>query len=88
MIGSGSFGNNVAVIGNRIEVGINDMTASGDASYCSSDVTIGPGSACTTPRNFVGISGGTRHLKGNWLAYWEHEIGRSDKDTRYVNLIC
>lgn len=68
--GNSSIGSNIAVVGNRIDVqGIGELS---DAH---------------TPDILSLISNkmenNARHLRGNWLAYWEHEIGRSEKDTMF-----
>ncbi|XP_012220908.1 WD repeat-containing protein 81 [Linepithema humile] len=67
--GACSFGN-ISVIGNRFEIQKDDARSQSatDAGGAASRETIGPSSA-------------GRQLRGNWLAYWEHEIGRPDKDT-------
>uniref|UniRef100_A0A6B2EAH1 Putative lysosomal trafficking regulator lyst n=1 Tax=Phlebotomus kandelakii TaxID=1109342 RepID=A0A6B2EAH1_9DIPT len=66
-----SFG--TAVVGNRIEV------RSGKASEMGMMEVL---DMVTYKMDHVNA---TRHLRGNWLAYWEHEIGRSDKDN-HLNL--
>lgn len=77
---SGSFGSNVAVIGNRIELQRPDIPSTKPicTPTCSS-----------VPQEDVmsliskRMDNTSRHLRGNWLAYWEHEIGRAEKDNRF-----
>lgn len=66
--GTCNFGN-ISVIGNRFEVQKDDARSqlSTETSVVSRETTC-PSSA-------------GRQLRGNWLAYWEHEIGRPEKDT-------
>ncbi|XP_044759214.1 WD repeat-containing protein 81 [Coccinella septempunctata] len=65
---SSSIGSNVAVIGNRIEVQYDsDATPNTDLLNLVSNK----------------IENNNRHLRGNWLAYWGHEIGRSEKDVMF-----
>ncbi|XP_048482754.1 WD repeat-containing protein 81 [Plutella xylostella] len=71
---SNSFGSNVTLVGNRIDV-------AGDTAE---------GLGCVPSRAFRVVAhqttGGVRsnrHLRGDWLIYWEHEIGRPDKDNRF-----
>lgn len=65
---TGSFGTNVALIGNRIDVQFeqNETKQSHILNVVSNK-----------------MENTNRHLRGNWLAYWEHEIGRADKDTMF-----
>lgn len=64
---SSSIGSNIAVIGNRIHV--QDETSDAQLNFLK----------LVSNR----MENESRHLRGNWLAYWEHEIGRPDKDTRF-----
>lgn len=72
---SGEFGKNVAMVGNRIDVQL------GEESHL---VTAGE-LPDTAPKYDINklmrkMTNSQRHLKGSWQAYWEHEIGRSEKD--------
>ncbi|CAN7995423.1 unnamed protein product [Ixodes hexagonus] len=75
---SGEFGKNVAMVGNRIDVQLGEeshLVAAGELPD-------------TAPKYDINLlmrkmTNSQRHLRGNWLAYWEHEIGRSDKDAHF-----
>lgn len=67
--GACSFGN-ISVIGNRFEIQKDDAR-----SHSTTETSVGASRETSCP-----LSAG-RQLRGNWLAYWEHEIGRPEKDT-------
>lgn len=64
-----SFGN-ISVIGNRFEIQKDDVRSQSMAT----EANVVAGRETTCP------SSAGRQLRGNWLAYWEHEIGRPEKD--------
>lgn len=67
---SSSIGSNIALIGNRIDVQNEDDY---DENHTTNVLKL------VSNR----MENESRHLRGNWLAYWEHEIGRADKDVRF-----
>lgn len=67
-IPSSSFG--TAMIGNRIEV-------------YKEKIEMGPMELLDLVTHKYDQINTTRHLRGNWLAIWEHEIGQSDKNNHF-----
>ncbi|XP_022830697.1 WD repeat-containing protein 81 [Spodoptera litura] len=71
---SNSFGSNVTLVGNRIDVASDACDVASGAHAHGFDVV--------AYKADNGIKS-NRHLRGDWLIYWEHEIGRPDKETRF-----
>ncbi|XP_053607519.1 WD repeat-containing protein 81 isoform X2 [Plodia interpunctella] len=70
---SNSFGSNVTLVGNRIDVAT-DAVEKTDGS--------GQGFDVVAYKMDNGVKS-NRHLRGDWLIYWEHEIGRPEKENRF-----
>lgn len=63
-----SFGTNVSIVGNRLDFQHSDSSSSEQTNVVD-----------LVAYKLQNLSS-NRQLKGNWLAYWTHEIGRPDKE--------
>ncbi|KAL4239028.1 WD repeat-containing protein 81 [Mactra antiquata] len=81
---NGDIGSNVAIVGNRIclqadeEELIPDIQMSQQFQH-KGILRIDPDDTRCDDINH----NQQRHLKGNWLAYWEHELGLNERDTLF-----
>lgn len=66
-----SFGTNVSIVGNRLDF----QTDTGPMSEQTNLIDL-------VAYKLKNVSS-NRQLKGNWLAYWTNEIGRSEKDQNF-----
>lgn len=66
-----SFGTNVSIVGNRLDFQSNEPSSNEQVSTVD-----------MVAYKLQNLSS-NRQLKGNWLAYWTHEIGRPDKDQAF-----
>ncbi|XP_041353185.1 WD repeat-containing protein 81-like [Gigantopelta aegis] len=82
---TGAIGRNVEVIGNRIQltpesrINSPEMHRFGCGYRHSGILSINPDDLKCCDKEYTKH----RHLKGNWLAYWEHELGLHERDTLF-----
>ncbi|XP_014671138.1 PREDICTED: WD repeat-containing protein 81-like isoform X2 [Priapulus caudatus] len=74
-----AFGKNVAVCGNRIDLQEDRQRANSRQQGLTDMPSVDHRLLVSTS-----MENQQRHLRGNWLAYWEHEVGRSEKDNRFA----
>lgn len=74
---AGSYGSRVSVVGNRIQLFAEEEAIA--ENPVDSRPTLDEAQEMLAYKR----TDSSRHLRGNWLAYWEHEAGRADRDTRF-----